>query len=163
MRVDFDPSHLTLARATEPQVLPPLGASGVEGASATPSGMSPAQAKKLREAQESARDFEQMFAEFMLKSMRSTAVPEDESNAMDVYKGLLDTEYAKAMTGGGGLGIQDLVLNWMKESDPTLRGLPLNAGQGISNGTNSTAPNRALQQLQLQQYQVQAMLPLLKE
>jgi Rod binding domain-containing protein len=103
----------------------------------------------------------------MLKSMRSTATPEDESNAMDVYKGLLDTEYAKAMTGGGGLGIQDLVLNWMKESDPALRGLPVNGGLGTSTGanssTNSVAPSRALQQLQLQQYQVQAMLPLLKE
>jgi flagellar protein FlgJ len=156
VRVDFDPSNLTLARTNEiaPQA---------KGAASAMAPRSPAEEKKLKEAKDAAREFEQMFAEIMLKSMRSTATAEDESNAMDVYKGLLDTEYAKAMTDGGGLGIQDMVLSWMRESDPSLKGpgsgAPLPAGGPSGIG----AANKALQQFRLQQYQAQAALPLLKE
>jgi Rod binding domain-containing protein len=155
VRVDFDPSNLTLSRMNE--------TSAQATGSGSPSAVrSPAEERKLREAKDAAREFEQMFAEIMLKSMRSTATAEDESNAMDVYKGLLDTEYAKAMTDGGGLGIQDMVLNWMRDSDPSLKGAggvqqPAVGPSGIG------AANKALQQFRLQQYQAQAALPLLKE
>jgi Rod binding domain-containing protein len=56
----------------------------------------------------------------MLKSMRQTAKPEDESNAHDIFQGMLDGEYTKLMADSQSFGIRDLILNWMKENDPSL-------------------------------------------
>lgn len=73
-------------------------------------GFDEAQAEKV------AKDFETMFVDMMLKSMRQTARPDGETNAQSVYSSMLDTEYGKAMTDSTNFGIRDLILNWMQET-----------------------------------------------
>lgn len=83
----------------------------------------PAQEAKYKEAEQVAQDFETMFMDLILKTMRDTAKPEESTNAQDIYQGMLDSEYSKAMTGAKNFGVRDLVLNWMKNNDPDLKTL----------------------------------------
>lgn len=83
-------------------------------------------AQKYAQAEKAAKDFESMFVNMMLKAMRATAKPEDESNAQDIYQGMLDSEYSKAMTDGQNFGVKDMVLDWMKNADPDLKKEMLN-------------------------------------
>jgi Rod binding domain-containing protein len=76
---------------------------------------------KLAEAKKVAEDFETLFADMIMKSMRSSAKIEDSSNAMEVFEGMLDNEYSKSMTQGNDLGIKSLILDWMKSVDPQLK------------------------------------------
>lgn len=75
----------------------------------------PLEARKAQ-AREVARDFEALFTRAVLKSMRSTAMPEDASNAMDIYYGMLDDEYAKAMSESN-LGVGKMVYDWMMQTE----------------------------------------------
>lgn len=76
---------------------------------------------KTQQAEQVAQDFETMFLDLILKTMRETAKPEDATNAQEIYQGMLDGEYAKNMTGSKNFGVRDLVLNWMKNNDPDLK------------------------------------------
>ena len=76
---------------------------------------------KKEQAEQVAQDFETIFVEMMLKSMRNTAKPEDESNAQNIYQGMLDSEYSKNLAHSSSFGIRDLVLGWMKENDSSLQ------------------------------------------
>lgn len=76
--------------------------------------------QKLIEAENVAKEFETLFIDMMIKSMRETAKPDDESNAHNIFQGMLDGEYAKVMAESHSFGIRDLVLNWMKDNDPEL-------------------------------------------
>lgn len=76
--------------------------------------------QKIKDAENVAKEFETIYLDMMLKSMRQTAKPEDESNAHDIFQGMLDGEYTKLMADSQSFGIRDLILNWMKENDPSL-------------------------------------------
>ncbi len=69
-----------------------------------------------KQAQEVAKEFETMFVDMMLKSMRETARPTDESNAQNIYSTMLDGEYSKVMTEGTNFGIRDMILGWVKQN-----------------------------------------------
>lgn len=66
-------------------------------------------------AEKVAEDFEALFLDLMLQSMRKTAAPEDESNAQSVYKSMLDSEYARKMSTGSTFGIKELILDWLQK------------------------------------------------
>ncbi len=148
MKIDFDPASLTLARDTSSLASAPVGSQK----------LSAAEERQVAEAKKAAQEFETMFAEIMLKSMRQTAMPEDASNALDIFQGMLDGEYAKAMTSNGDLGVQNMVLDWMKQVDPKLGGAL--GGAGGPGKNDASAVNNALKNYRLQQYQMQATLPL---
>jgi flagellar protein FlgJ len=64
--------------------------------------------KQRQQAKKVAQDFEALFIGMMMKSMRET-VPEDKltggGHGEDVYRSLLDQEYAAAAVKRGGLGL----------------------------------------------------------
>ncbi len=64
---------------------------------------------KLKEA---CKGFEAMFLNMMYREMRAT-VPKDEffgeSNAMNIFKDMRDTELTKKIAEGGGIGLGDLL------------------------------------------------------
>jgi len=80
-----------------------------------------ATSRKRAEAEKVAQDFETMFVELMVKSMRQTAQREDLSNAEDIYQGMLDSEYSKGMAASRSFGIKEQVLNWLEQTDPQLK------------------------------------------
>jgi Rod binding domain-containing protein len=67
----------------------------------------------------SAEEFEAIFLEIMLKSMRST-VPKDGlvsgGNGEDIYRSMLDYEYAKGMASQRGSGIADTIERQLLDS-----------------------------------------------
>ncbi len=71
---------------------------------------------KYKEADEAAKQFETLFMDMMIKNMRETAKPEDESNAQGIYKDMLDKEYSKSMTDAQSFGIRDMVRQWILEN-----------------------------------------------
>ncbi len=80
-----------------------------------------AQQRKRQEAEKAAQEFETLFVDMMVKSMRQTAQGEDVSNAEDVYQGMLDSEYSKSMTTANNFGIREKILEWMEQTDPSLK------------------------------------------
>jgi Rod binding domain-containing protein len=72
--------------------------------------------KKAQEADNVAKEFETLFVDMMLKSMRQTAKAEDESNAQDIYKGMLDSEYSKSMTEAQSFGIRQMIKEWITQN-----------------------------------------------
>tara|TARA_Y100001970_G_scaffold121099_1_gene150243 strand:- start:525 stop:905 length:381 start_codon:yes stop_codon:yes gene_type:complete len=62
-------------------------------------------AKDISSLKKVAHDFESLFVEIMLKSMRKTVAKSgflDGGNAEDVYKSMLDTEYSKDIASNSG-------------------------------------------------------------
>lgn len=80
-----------------------------------------AQLKKRQDAERAAQEFETLFVDMMVKSMRKSAQAEDVSNAEDIYQGMLDSEYSKSMTTSNNFGIRDKILDWMEQTDPSLK------------------------------------------
>ena len=70
------------------------------------------------QAEKVAQEFEALFLDLMLKSMRRTATSEAESNAEGIYKSMLDTEYAKNMATNRSFGIKEIILDWMQKQHP---------------------------------------------
>lgn len=93
--------------------------------------------QKIKDAENVAKEFETIYLDMMLKSMRQTAKPEDESNAHDIFQSMLDGEYTKLMADSQSFGIRDLILNWMKENDPAL-----NSNLKIMGGENSISSGK---------------------
>lgn len=65
-----------------------------------------------KEVQKAARDFEAMFASLMLKSMRSTVGKDPLTGGgqgEEIYRSLLDQEYASIMASGDGLGLAKIM------------------------------------------------------
>ena len=77
---------------------------------------SPDSEKKAQQADTVAKEFETLYVDMMLKSMRETVKPEEESNAENIYKSMLDSEYSKNMTDAQSFGIRDMVRNWIMEN-----------------------------------------------
>lgn len=67
-------------------------------------------------AESVAQEFEAMFLDMMLKSMRQTTSPEDESNARNIYTSMLDTEYSKQMAQNRSFGIKEIILKWIEQN-----------------------------------------------
>lgn len=82
----------------------------------------------LKKAEGVAEEFETLFVDMMMKSMRSTAKPEESSNAQEIYQGMLDAEYSKSMTGSHDFGIRSMLLDWMKQNSPELKTDPTALG-----------------------------------
>jgi len=72
---------------------------------------------KMQQKVEVAKEFEKMYVDIMLQTMRKTSIVEDTSNATEIYKDMLDSEYSKTMTDGYNFGIRDIILDWMKNTD----------------------------------------------
>jgi peptidoglycan hydrolase FlgJ len=67
--------------------------------------------------QEAARQFETIFIDMMMKSMRS-AVPADspfDSEATRVFTGVLDQEFSRKLANQGGLGLADLLVKQLSK------------------------------------------------
>ncbi|MGY3802517.1 rod-binding protein [Pigmentibacter ruber] len=119
--------------------------------------------EKLKEAENVAKEFEGIYLDMMIKSMRQTAKPEDESNAHDIFQSMLDGEYSKLMADSQNFGIRDLVLNWMKENDPmlnpnlkTLNSKSLeNEMKTTRNTMNEIKNNNYLNKFALDQYKIE--------
>lgn len=64
-----------------------------------------------------AKEFEALFASMMLKSMRST-VGKDKitggGQGEDIYRSMLDQEYANIMAGNGGMGLAKVIERQLK-------------------------------------------------
>lgn len=79
--------------------------------------LSSSDAKKLKEA---SQDFEALFLSYLLKSMRETALTEENalfgnSRAEQIYTAMLDEQYAQEMAGTGGVGIWQLIFEQLCE------------------------------------------------
>jgi flagellar protein FlgJ len=72
-------------------------------------------------AKKVARDFEALFTGMMLKTMRETVGKDSLTNGghgEEVYRSLLDQEYAKAMSAGQGLGLAKNIEAYLLKSMP---------------------------------------------
>lgn len=89
------------------------------------SGAEPASAKKV------AREFEAMFVGMMLKSMRET-VGKDKltggGRSEEIFRSLLDQEYAAAAAASGSLGLAAMVEKELNKQSP-----PVKAVKGVGN------------------------------
>lgn len=112
-----------LGTAVNPQLSSPIGPQPAKTKDVADA-QSEALTRRREEAEKAAQDFETLFVDMMVKSMRQTAKPEEVSNAQDVYQGMLDSEYSKAMTAANNFGIREKIIEWMEQSDPTLKQAP---------------------------------------
>lgn len=64
-----------------------------------------------------AEGMEALFLDYMMQTMRQT-VPENamglDSSASKIYQGMLDSEYAQTAVKGGGIGLADQIIAYMK-------------------------------------------------
>jgi flagellar protein FlgJ len=76
-----------------------------------------------------AEGMESLFIDYMLKVMRQT-VPKNEmdleSPATDLYRGMLDTEFAEKVSHQGGVGLADQIIAYLVE-----QGYNQDQGQGV--------------------------------
>lgn len=93
-------------------------------------GLTPAQEKQLRQA---AQMYEQHFANEMFKAMRSTVHHDDEflkqNMAEKIFQEQLDQKYMENWTKKGGIGLQDLIVEQIKQKYFS-RGGQMQAPQG---------------------------------
>lgn len=71
-------------------------------------------AESAEQIKKISQDFESLFMEIVLKSMRSTVSKSglmDGGNGEDVFRSMLDSEYAKSMAGQGPSGIAASIEN----------------------------------------------------
>jgi flagellar protein FlgJ len=67
-----------------------------------------------------AKQFETLFLDMMLKSMRSTTAGESmfDSEATKMFTGLLDQEFSRKLGEQGGLGLADLLVKQLSQLAP---------------------------------------------
>ena len=88
---------------------------------------------------EVAKQFESLFVNMMLKSMRD-ATPQDgmlDSSATSMYTGILDQQMSQKLSSGGGLGLADFMVKQMTRSqgvplDPSLVKEPRQGGISLA-------------------------------
>ncbi|OUU00102.1 MAG: hypothetical protein CBC01_00240 [Betaproteobacteria bacterium TMED41] len=76
-----------------------------------------AQSREEAATRQTAQQFEAMFIQMMLKSMRD-AVPKSEllkSKAMDTFEAMYDREIAVALSKKGGLGLADMMMKHLSQ------------------------------------------------
>lgn len=116
----------------------PIGQSGPQSVSLQNTKGRPDSASR---AEKVAEEFEALFLDLMLQSMRKTAAPEDQSNAQSIYKSMLDSEYARNMSSGSHFGIKELILDWMQKEG--IEKAEANQLGGTSASVQSQAPSPA--------------------
>ncbi len=82
---------------------------------------------------EAADGMEAMFLDYLMKTMRQTVPKNDmdlESPATDIYRGMLDSEYAKTAAHAGGVGLSDTIIAYMAPESYTLPKGQMNAPSG---------------------------------
>jgi flagellar protein FlgJ len=82
---------------------------------------------------EAADGIEAMFLDYLMKTMRETVPKNDmdlESPATDIYRGMLDSEYAKTAAHAGGVGLSDTIIAYMAPESYTLPKGQMNAPSG---------------------------------
>lgn len=65
-----------------------------------------------------AQEFEEIFVNMLLKSMRSTVGDSglmEKSNQRDIFEGMLDEELAKTISKGGGIGISEMMVKQLSK------------------------------------------------
>jgi len=67
-----------------------------------------------------AQQFESMFLQEMMRSMRQATIKSDllESNALETFEGMFDKEVALQMAKRGGMGLADMLVQQMKKHQP---------------------------------------------
>ena len=83
------------------------------------------------EARIVAREFETLFVSTLVKTMRATAAPEEQSSAQETYQELYDAQLAESFAGTGGTGIAELILEWMRATSAGPRAKAAGAACGI--------------------------------
>ena len=100
--------------------------------------------KVPKEIRDAAEGMEAMFLDYMLKTMRET-IPKNEmdleSPASQIYRGMLDSEYAERAARAGGVGLADQIIAYLQPDR-----YHLGKGQGVPRVQQSApqAPNSAL-------------------
>ena len=119
--------------AAGPEVHAKVGTAGKES-----------EADGLRQA---ARDFEAIFLETVLKSMRKSVIKSgfiDGGNAEEIYRGMLDSEYARSMSGQGQTGLAEMIEQQLRETRGVERKQTLQRHREALNSYQSEIPvNRA--------------------
>jgi flagellar protein FlgJ len=79
-----------------------------------------------------AQQFEAMFLQEMMRSMRQATIKSDlmESNALDTFEGMFDKEVAMQMAKKGGMGMADMLVQQMKKNLPAEAAAPQGAAAG---------------------------------
>ncbi len=94
--------------------------------------LDPAQTRRLRGV---ARDFEAIFLQQLLGSMRtSTGGKTLLGGGQQVYQGMMDEELARAVSRGGGIGIADMLLRDMTRREIAQKKVSSPADQGPIEG-----------------------------
>lgn len=99
---------------------------------ATPSNRAPTvdRSKVNPQIIEAADGMEAMFLDYLMKVMRQTVPKNDmdlESPASDIYRGMLDNEYAKTAAHAGSVGLSDTIIAYMAPESYTLPKGQMNA------------------------------------
>jgi hypothetical protein len=82
---------------------------------------------------EAAEGMETMFLDHLMKVMRQTVPKNDmdlENNASEIYRSMLDSEYAQKAAHAGGVGLSDTIIAYMAPESYTLPKGQMNAPTG---------------------------------
>ena len=74
---------------------------------------------KAKQARQVAEDFESLFMDVVMKSMRQTVHKSgfmDGGNAENIYQSMLDSEYSKMMASSGSTGFADKIESFILEN-----------------------------------------------
>ena len=71
---------------------------------------------ELSKKEKAAADFENMFMNLVMKSMKKTTF-QNQSNALGIYRDMLFDKYSGEASQSGQLGIKEMVLEWLNEVD----------------------------------------------
>lgn len=142
-------------------------ATGTPSRAQVPEQVSSTPSSETSKAEKVASDFEALFVDLMLKSMRKTAAGESQSNAMDIYTSMLDSEYSQSIVNSRSLGIKGLILDWLNrhqhasaESVSSPAGLPQSeAAKGrVPMGEDQPNPEQLKAKLAADFYALQARM-----
>ena len=92
-------------------------------------------------AKKVAKEFETMFVGLMLKSMRETVGKDKLTNGghgEEVYRSMLDQEYAKSLTDHGGVGLTAMLERVLNKPAPDGAGKQGDTNNGTSNQCDKT-------------------------
>jgi len=98
-------------------------------------------AREAVAAKKVAKEFETMFVGMMLKSMRETVGKDKLTNGghgEEVYRSMLDQEYAKSLTDHGGVGLTAMLERVLNKPAPDGAGKQGDTNNGTSNQCDKT-------------------------
>lgn len=98
--------------------------------------------RDLAKVKELAKDFEAVFLEQMLRTMRSSVQKSglvDGGNAEEIYRSMLDGEYAKLMAGQGTSGLSQMIERQLLQT----MGVKSEASEVVAKNTGRTAYQKA--------------------